>query len=122
GGGWVAAGLIALAPGLGVGNEVKQSDRPNEQLCRRQAVGFHIRDIRRRGRGPRYDRGCRHRLLCARLVGNAPVINMSLISGDEVPYRRSYLFCMGFERKVTSVEETNDRVRHVAFECLRTSR
>src|SRR5262249_59397011 len=47
---------------------------------------------------------------------------MSLISGEEVPYRRSYLFCMGFERKVTSVEETNDRVRHVAFECLRTSR
>src|SRR5262245_41189566 len=78
------------------------------------------RDIRRRGRGPRYDRGCRHGLLCARLVGNASVINILLVSGEEVPYRRCYLFCMGFERKVTSVEEMNDRGRNVALKGLGT--
>src|SRR5215510_1725014 len=43
-----------------------------------------------------------------------------LVSGEEVPYRRCYLFCMGFERKVTSVEETNDRGRNVALKGLGT--
>ena len=57
-------------------------------------------------------------LLCARSVGNATVVNISLIGGEEVPYRRCYLFCMRFERKMTSVEETNDCGSNVALKGL----